>query len=157
MGVVYYLFYLDHFFKDSLKSAAFLNIGWIWNFTWEHAAPGQSVNTLGDKLQQHVAVTRRSDKSLRVVWRMFVKIFVPGTDFCRCNQSQKIKSDWIRSTCCGNKILLQRQKFLQKFSGIHEAICRCYNLSPSMHRLCLSNNSPTPLLIGGLLLRWLRY
>ena len=35
--------------------------------------------TLGDKLQQHVAATRRSDKSLRVCWRIVVKIFVSAT------------------------------------------------------------------------------
>ena len=30
--------------------------------------------TLGVKLQQHIAATCRSDKSLRVCWRIFVKI-----------------------------------------------------------------------------------
>ena len=35
--------------------------------------------TLGNKLQQHVAATRCSDKSLRVYWRIFVKIFVAAT------------------------------------------------------------------------------
>ena len=38
--------------------------------------------TLGDKLQQHVAATRCSDKSLRrVYWRIFVKIFLAATEF----------------------------------------------------------------------------
>ena len=37
--------------------------------------------TLGDKLQQHVAATRCSDKSLHVYWRIFVKIFVAATEF----------------------------------------------------------------------------
>ena len=37
--------------------------------------------TLGDKLQQHVAATYCSDKSLRVYWRIFVKIFVAATEF----------------------------------------------------------------------------
>ena len=37
--------------------------------------------TLGDKLQQHVAATRCSDKSLRVYCRIFVKIVVAATEF----------------------------------------------------------------------------
>ena len=37
-----------------------------------------------------------------------------------------IKSDGLYATCCGDKILLRRQRFLQKFSRINEAICRCY-------------------------------
>ena len=81
--------------------------------------------TLGDKSQQHVATTRRSDKSLRVYWRIFVKIFVSAKEFCRSNMLQKIKSDRIYATCCGDKILLQRQRFSQNFSRTHEAICCC--------------------------------
>ena len=41
--------------------------------------------TLGDKSLQHVAATRRCDKSLRVYWRIFVKIFFAATGFCRRN------------------------------------------------------------------------
>ena len=68
--------------------------------------------TLGDKLQQHVATARRSDKSLRVCWRIFVKIFVSATEFCRSNTLQKIKSDRICATCthgviCRRDVLLQ--------------------------------------------------
>ena len=37
-----------------------------------------------------------------------------------------IKSDGVYATCCGDKILLRRQRFLQKFSRINKAICRCY-------------------------------
>ena len=37
--------------------------------------------TLGNKLQQDVAATLCSDKSLRVYWRIFVKIFVAATEF----------------------------------------------------------------------------
>ena len=49
--------------------------------------------TLGDKLQDHVTVaaTRRSDKSLRVYWRIFEKIFVFATEYCRRNMWKKIK------------------------------------------------------------------
>ena len=83
----------------------------------------------GDELQQQGEATRRSDKSLCVYWRIFVKnIFVSATEFCCCNKSQKIKSNWICATCCGDKILLEQQIFT-KFSSTHEAICRC-NVSP---------------------------
>ena len=73
------------------------------------------VGTPGDKLKQHVAMTRLSDKSLRVYWIIFVKIYVSATEFCRSNMLQKIKSDRICATCCGDKILLQRQRFSQNF------------------------------------------
>ena len=70
-------------------------------------------------------------KLLRVYWRIFVKIFVTATEFCRSNMLPKIKSDRICETCCGDKILLQRQIFSQNFSGTHEAIC-CCNLSQTV-------------------------
>ena len=85
---------------------------------------------LGNKLQQHVTTTRRSDKSLRVYWRIFVKIIISAYhEFCRSNMLQKIKLDRICATWGGNKILLQRQRFLQNFSSTHEAICHC-DVSP---------------------------
>ena len=58
--------------------------------------------TLGDKLQQLVAATRCSDKSLRVYWRIFVKIFVAATEFVAAT----IQSDLI---FCD---LLQRQNYV---------------------------------------------
>ena len=59
----------------------------------------------------------------------FLKIFVSATEFCCSNMLQKIKSDRICATFYGDNILLQRQRFSQKFSRTHEAICRC-NVSP---------------------------
>ena len=70
-------------------------------------------------MHQHVTMTRRSDKSLRMYWRIFVKIFVSATEFCRSDMLQKIKSDRICATCRGDKPLSQR----------HDAICRC-DVSP---------------------------
>ena len=70
-------------------------------------------------------------KLLRVYWRIFVKIFVTATEFCRSNMLPKIKSDRICETCCGDKILFQRQIFSQNFSSTHEAIC-CCNLSQTV-------------------------
>ena len=70
----------------------------------------QSLNsgryTLGDRLQQLVA--------LLVYWRIFVKVFVSTTEFCRRKMLQKIKSDRIYATCCSNKILLHCQRFFTK-------------------------------------------
>ena len=71
--------------------------------------------------RRHVVAT----KSMRVYRRIFVKIFVSATEFCRSNMLQKFKSNRICANCCGDKILLQRQIFSQKFSSTHEAICRC--------------------------------
>ena len=85
-------------------------------------------------VRRRVAATRWGDTSQRQIalcqyWRIFAKnIFVSATEFCCCNKSQKIKSDWICATCCGDKILLQQQIFT-KFSSTHEAIYRC-NVSP---------------------------
>ena len=45
--------------------------------------------SLGDNLQQHGEATRRSDKSLRVYWRIFVKIFVAATEICRRNKPHR--------------------------------------------------------------------
>ena len=80
-------------------------------------APLRSVHT-----RQHIAAT-----NCFVYWRNFVKTFVSATEFCCSNMLQKIKSGTICASCCGDKILLQRQRFTQEFSSTHEAICplRC--------------------------------
>ena len=107
-------------------------------------------------MQQHVVTTRCSDKSLRVYWRIFVKIFVSATEFCHSNMLQKIKSDRICATCRRHKILLQGQRFFSKFlqytrsdlspqhvaatscwTCTHGVICRrnwLLQLSPSVYR-----------------------
>ena len=52
----------------------------------------QTCNTLGDKLQQLVAVT----KLLHVYWRILGKIVVATIEFCCCNKLHKIiQSDLI--------------------------------------------------------------
>ena len=43
-----------------------------------------------------------------------VKIFVSATEFYRRNMSQKIKSDRIFATYCGDKILLRGRRFSRK-------------------------------------------
>ena len=88
--------------------------------------PGSEVSlkgwyTLGNKLQQHVTTTRRSDKSLRVYWRIFVKIFVSAYhEFCRSNMLQKIKLARICATChCRVKKFCCRDKDFYKISPVH--------------------------------------
>ena len=109
--------------------------------------------TLGDKLQQHVAATHCSEKSLRVYWKICVKISVPATEVCCSNMLQKIKSDRICATCRGDKILLKRQRVSPNFSSRHEVIC-CCDVSPQhvaatscrtcTHRvICRHNLSPS--------------
>ena len=39
--------------------------------------------------QPRFDATRRSDKSLRVYWKFFLKIFVAATEYCRRNKSHK--------------------------------------------------------------------
>ena len=71
-------------------------------------------------LWQHIAVTNHF-----VYWRIFVKIYVSATELCRRNKSQKFCLIWFSATCCCHKLLLPRQRFSQKFSSTHKAICRC--------------------------------
>ena len=52
---------------------------------------------LGDKMQQHVAVTLHSNKCFVCTGELFVKIFV--------------STIWFYATCWGDKILLLRQIF----------------------------------------------
>ena len=54
--------------------------------------------TLGDKLQQHVASARRSDKSLYVYWKIFVKIFVSATELIL--SQQHVAKNQIRQNLC---------------------------------------------------------
>ena len=116
--------------------------------------------TLDDKLQQHVAATRCSDKSLREYWRIFVKIFVAATEFVAAtSRTDSVWFDFLRLVAatkfCGG------DKDFRKNSPVHTkrfvaATCRltlllqlvarpvhtewsvattcCSNLSPSVYR-----------------------
>ena len=93
--------------------------------------------------KRHVTTTLGGDKPLRVyrsgdrllqqiascLLENFVKIFVYTAEFCRRNKLHEFNLISFCVTRCGDKILLRRQRFSQKFSSTHEAICRC-NLSP---------------------------
>ena len=80
------------------------------------------VNTLCDKLTTDqyqmcvqvgrlVEATRRSDKSLRLYWRIFCENFCLCDRILSLQQVAKKKS----ATSCGDKSLLHRQRFSQKF------------------------------------------
>ena len=71
-----------------------------------------------------------SNKSLCVYWRISAKIFVSATYRILLPQNvAQIQSDWFCATWCYDKILLWRQRFLQKFSSTRKVICHC-NLLP---------------------------
>ena len=95
--------------------------------------------------RRQVVATCRGDTLQRqitsCVLENFVKIFVATTEFC-CHNKSRFSLIWFLAPCCSNKILLQRQRFSQKFSSTHEVICRC-DMSPHLvaatRRLTCSN------------------
>ena len=103
---------------------------------------------------RQVAATRRSDKSLRVCWRIFVKIFVSATSHKKSNQTEFVRLVAATKLCCRDKDFHQtspahtkrslaatcrRNLLLQLVAGpVHMewsfAATRCCNLSPSVYR-----------------------
>ena len=81
--------------------------------------------------RQQVAVACRSDMLQRQIVLCVLENFCenllsPQQNFVAptcCKKS--MKSDRICATCCGDKILLQRQRFSQKFSWTHKGISHC--------------------------------
>ena len=93
-------------------------------------------NIPGDKLQQHVAATSQLQVALCVRENFFVKVSVSETEFCRHNKSHKIKSDWICTTPCGDKTLLLRQRFPQKFSTTRKLLQQLIARPVHTERFC---------------------
>ena len=145
--------YSDHFFSSWWTKKA---IHWLL-FKGRY--------TLGDKLQQHDEATHRSNKSLRVYWRIFVKIFVAATEFCRHNKSHRFSHLFFCDLLQGQNPVVET-KIFTKILQTHEVICHdlslrhvcrltlllqlitrpvhmewsvaatcCYNLSPRVYRL----------------------
>ena len=121
--------------------------GWEWGYYRQVAATATDHSMFEStyrscancKLPQHVAATHRSNKSLRVYWRNFVKIFVFATEFCRRDKSHKILSDLIFCNMLLRQNSVAETMIFKKFSSTHEPICRCdvsccSNLSPSVYR-----------------------
>ena len=67
---------------------------------WPHF---RSRDTLGDKLLQHVVATCRSDKSLRVHWRIFAKVFVSAMSRTKSNQTEFKQLSAVTKFCFGDK------------------------------------------------------
>ena len=108
--VLFSLFFIELkiFFLQSLRSV--------------HTRRQVAATCRGDTLQRKIASCALEN---------FVKIFVAPTEFCRRNKSHRFSLIWFFATCCSDKILLRRQRFSQKFSSTHEAICRC-DVSPHL-------------------------
>ena len=87
-------------------------------------------------VRRHVAATNRFECTGKFLW----KSLSPQQSFVAATSQKKIKSDWICATFCGDKILLQRQRFSQKFSSTLQAICR-YDVSHVSHQTEAVNNS----------------
>ena len=87
-------------------------------------------------VRRHVAATNRFECTGKFLW----KSLSPQQSFVAATSQKKIKSDWICAIFCGDKILLQRQRFSQKFSSTLQAICR-YDVSHVSHQTEAVNNS----------------
>ena len=110
--------------------------------------------------RQHVAVTRRSNKLLRVCTRyiILVQIFVLATGVCRRDKSHKFLIWFCHWAClynvlrrqnCSDKILSRKQRFALKLSCANEAIILC-NMSQKPVRGCQNSRSDlSPRLVGG--------
>ena len=88
---------------------------------------------LHDELQEHVAVTHQSDKSLCVYRRIFVTIFVSATSCKKHNQTESVQLFAATKFCC-------RDKDFHKNYPVHAkrfiaAMCHCDMLymSPSVY------------------------
>ena len=116
--------------------------------------------TLGDKLQQHVAATRCSDKSLRVHWRNLWKSLSLQQNFgAATSRTDSVWFDFLQLVaatkfCCGDKdfhknspvhtkrfvaatcrlTLLLQLVARPVHMELHVAATFCCNLSPSVYR-----------------------
>ena len=116
--------------------------------------------TLGDELQQHVAATRCSDKSLRVNWRNLWKSLSLQQNFVAAtSRTDSVWFDFLRLVaatkfCCGDKDFhknspVHTKRFVAatcRFTLLLQLVARpvhmewyvaatcCCNLSPSVYR-----------------------
>ena len=113
--------------------------------------------TLGNKLQQHVAATRCSDKSLRVYRRIFVKIFVAATEFVAAtSRTDSVWFDFLRLVaatkfCCGDKDFhknspVHTKRFVAatcRLTLLLQLVARPVHTEWSVAATCCSNLSPS--------------
>ena len=93
------------------------------------AATSRGNRSLCVQVRRLVAATRYGDMSQRQIASCVQENFCEN--LCLCNrvlsqqQVAQMGLIWFFATCCSDKIMLRRQRFSQKFSSTHEAICRC--------------------------------
>ena len=83
----------------------------LWRLLWDNTLSSEMAAL---KKKDADEIDETCDKSLRVYWRLFEKIFVFATEFCRSNMSQK---NQIRQNLCD---LLRRQKFCCRCKDFHK-------------------------------------
>lgn len=111
-------------------------------------------NTLGNNLQQHVVTISCCDKlQIALCTGEFLCKSVSVIEFCHCNKSPKIKSDWQNlcdllcwKLCCGDKIFTKIPQHTKQFvtARCHPTCCltctqdwyvammNCSDISPSV-------------------------
>ena len=89
---------------------------------------GFGPRVVGTGTRQQVAATCRGNTLQRQIASCLLENFCENlcrcNRICRRNKSHRFSLIWIFATCCSDKILSRRQRFSQKFSSTHEAICR---------------------------------
>ena len=137
--------YSDHFFSSWWTKKA---IHWLL-FKGRY--------TLGDKLQQHGEATHRSNKSLRVYWRIFVKIFVAATEFVAAtSRTDSVWFDFLRLVaatkfCCGDKDFhknspVHTKRFVAatcRLTLLLQLVARPVHMEWSFAATCCCNFSPS--------------
>ena len=88
--------------------------------TTNHSVCTNRATSCSNTLRRHIGVTNR----FMCTWEFLWKSLHLQQNFCRRSKSHKFCLIWFFSTCCCDKILLQKQRFSQKVSSTHEAICR---------------------------------
>ena len=104
---------------------------WIWNLS----CMGSKLTLRSVHTRRQVAATCRGDTLQRQIASCVLENFCENlcrcNRICRRNKSHRFSLIWFFATCCSDKIMLRRQRFSQKFSSTHEAICRC-DVSPHL-------------------------
>ena len=106
------------------------------------------VNTLCDKLAtDHSVCTGRATScthmSLRQIASCVLETFLKSLSLRQNFVAATSRKKKHCATCWGDKILLQPQRFSQKVSSTHEAICRCKKSPPHVAATLVAQCVPT--------------
>ena len=88
---------------------------------------------LGDKLLQHVVATSHSDKSLRVHWRIFAKVFVSATSRTESNHIEFIQLFAVTKFCFEDKDFHKNSPVQTRRLSLQRISVDCSNLSPDLY------------------------